>query len=54
MHAQCQGTLLIIYYPQSPEDNGGNLETRVESGLLYVPQKPQPYYGVRKHGLFVW
>ena len=35
-------TLLIIYYPQSPEDNGENLETWVESSLLYVAQKPPP------------
>ena len=35
-------TLLINYYSQSPEDNGENLETWVESGLLYVAQKPPP------------
>lgn len=37
-------TLLINYYSQSPEDNGENLETWVESGLLYVAQKPPPIF----------
>ena len=32
-------TLLIIYYSQSPEDNGENLETRLDL-VLYVAQKP--------------
>ena len=38
----CRGILLIIYYPQSPEDNGENLGRWVESSLLYVAQKPPP------------